>query len=151
MNFGPGSDNTYGRGVYHLDGYYRTWQRRVDPGCEYNNIDRAWRKEYKKSTYFTEFEQKQWNQAQRTYYDFPEFYKARYNIFRRMQRAPLNFFEFTLLPKLGVPPIHATHIRAGIPLIAAAAMTAWAVTYYFRYKSTKWESVIDFILMKIIL
>merc|ERR1712110_1339663 len=69
------------------------WQRRVDPGCEYNNLDRAWRKEFKKSTYFTEFEQKRFNSIQRTYYDFPEFYKARYNIFRRMERAPLNVLE----------------------------------------------------------
>jgi len=140
MNFGPHSDYTYGRGIYHLDGYYRTWQRRVDPGCEYNNLDRAWRKEFKKSTYFTELEQKRFNSIQRTYYDFPEFYKARYNIFRRMERAPLNVLEHKILPKLGVPPLHATHIRMFIPVTAAVLAAAWATTYYFRYRSTKWES-----------
>ena len=136
MDFGTPSNDTYGRGLQNVEGYYTEVNRRTNPKAEFNNIDRAWRSEYLKSMKLTS------SDAVRTDLELtnPDYYKARYNIFRRIYRAPGHFIHKNILNKM-VSPDMAYRIRGFSAVFAGMVMFGWVSMHYALYRGNNWASV----------
>ena len=136
MDFGTPSDSTYGRGLQNVEGYYTEVNRRTNPKAEFNNIDRAWRAEYLKSMNLTS------SDAIRTDLELvnPDYYKARYNIFRRIYRAPGHFIHKNILNKM-VSPDMAYRIRGTCAVTMGFILAGWVGMHYALYRGNTWHSV----------
>ena len=139
MDFGTPSNDTYGRGLQNVEGYYTEVNRRTNPKGEFNNIDRAWRSEYLKSMKLTS------SDAVRTDLELtnPDYYKARYNIFRRIYRAPGHFIHKNILNKMFSPDM-AYKIRGCSAVFAGMVMFGWVSMHYALYRGNDWSSVSRF-------
>jgi len=135
MDFGTPSNDTYGRGMQNVEGYYTEVNRRTNPKGEFNNIDRAWRSEYLKSMKLTS------SDAVRTDLELtnPDYYKARYNIFRRIYRAPGHFIHKNILNKMFSPDM-AYKIRGCSAVFAGMVMFGWVSMHYALYRGNDWSS-----------
>ncbi|XP_034945005.1 uncharacterized protein ND-B17 [Chelonus insularis] len=69
----------------------------------------------------------------------PEYYKQRYNAFRRFYRWPLDQLENFLTPKIGTDWAYCC--RHGISKTFFALMFTYYMVYYFKYNSNDWTRV----------
>jgi hypothetical protein len=103
----PEADPTFSRGYQKIIGPYTSKWRRVSPTGEYDNVDRAWRAQWKADQVLSH------NDGKFDFYNNPDYIKARYNIFRRIWQAPMNAFE-AALRRYGVESSKAYGIRYGV-------------------------------------
>jgi len=140
---GPHKDNAWGKRHLNIEGYYRTYQPRVSPDGEFGNEDRSWRKQWLKDQQlkgadvhspptgdgFNEY------QLEKN----PEYRKARWNIFRRTLRMPMDFIESAVINTTG---LHWTKARFGRNLVSygwKSMLVVWAFSYHLMYRANDWE------------
>ena len=140
---GQHSDPRWGKRHLNIEGYYRTFHPRVSPDGEFGNEDRKWRAQWLKdqklkgadlhsSAYGSGLNQYQLEQI-------PEFREARWNIFRRTFRMPMDFIERSIINTTG---IHWTKIRMGRNFFSygwKGALLFYTFTYHMMYRSNNWE------------
>ena len=137
MDFGPHSDATYGHGKAPLQNYYYERNNRVHPKGEFNNIDRAWRKEYLKTELYT---QRDLPANMPDFEQNPDYRKARYNIFRRIYRFPMDIVEFKIMGSF-LPWHQAKFIRHGLKGFGWGFAIVTSLMYYSLYSANDWSQV----------
>ena len=135
MDCGAGSSQNWGKSNVGLEGYFDRRNARIDPQAEYNDIDRKWRKKYLASQHLSA------NDNKIDLYRNADYKKWRYNIFRRIWRAPLDFVEFNVISKIYPDWTQARGVRHAISVF----LGAWAIgvmgAYYGKYASDDWARV----------
>ena len=140
---GPHEDPRWGKRHLNIEGYYRTFQPRMSPDGEFGNEDRKWRAQWLKdqklvgADVHSPLGSSGLNQYQLE--QIPEFRKARWNIFRRTFRMPMDFIERAVINTTG---IHWTKARFGRNFISYGWKTAlffYAFTYHLMYRANDWE------------
>ena len=113
-DLGPHETPTWGKKQLNIEGYYRTFQPRVSPDGEFGNEDRKWRQQWLKDQQLKGADVHSpptgsgINQYQLE--QIPEWRKARWNIFRRTARIPMDIIEGGIIKTTGM---HWTAVRAG--------------------------------------
>jgi len=140
---GPNQNPTWGKRSLNIEGYYRTFQPRVSPDGEFGNEDRKWRAQWLKDQKLKGVDVHSppggsgWNQYQLE--QIPEFRKARWNIFRRTYRMPMDFIERAVINTTG---LHWTKARFGRNFISygwKVAFVFYAFSYHLIYRANDWE------------
>ena len=135
MDFGKHPDKHWGFGEQYLESYYQRRNARMDPESGFNNIDRNWRRAFMKAQSFSP------NDAALDLYANPDYKKARYNIFRRIARAPMDFVEFNIIQKFQPNYKAARAIRHGISIMIGFYVATLGVTYFALYRGNDWTKV----------
>ena len=133
---GPHEDPLYGRkNPVNLTSVWNKQRARVDPQAEFNNLDRAWRKQYLLDKKLTANDGN-WIQV----YQMPEYRKARYNILRRIGRFPLDVMENVMM-KAGMSPPTAYTVRRFSGAMAKTMIFCWVIAFNFNNTNiNNWES-----------
>ena len=137
MDFGPHHKNCGTNGFHYLESYFSKRNARMDPNAEYSQADRDWRKAYKKLTKLDH------NDGRIDMHQNPDYYKARFNIFRRIFRAPMDFVEYNIIAKMPYVPNweHARALRSTASMVGGFMLLGWYITYYSLYKGNDWTKV----------
>ena len=69
------------------------------------------------------------------------FRKARYNIFRRVWRMPMDFVEYNILNKMYVDWRRAKAVRGTITMFGGIGVVMMYFSYYTLYCANDWSSV----------
>ena len=145
MDLGKHESISWGKKHLNIEGYYRTFQPRVSPDGEFGNEDRKWRQQWLKDQHLkgadlhsSPIDGTGLNQYQLE--QIPEWRKARWNIFRRTLRVPMDIIEGGIIKAVGMP--YWTAVRSGRNMFSYG-WKIMAVTYMFSYhlmyKSNNWE------------
>ena len=113
MDFGEHATTSWGKKYSFLQGYFGRKVSRIDPNVEFNNRDRSWRKKWLHAQVLSE------NDGKLDLYRNADYRKARFNIFRRVYRMPMDFVEFNIFSKIMPTWYHARALRkvcAGLPM-----------------------------------
>lgn len=132
---GKPADPTWGRGSQFLESYYHRRNARMDPEAGFNTVDRNWRRAFQKAQAFSA------NDAALDLYANADYRKARYNIIRRIARAPGDFIEFNIIQKFQPNYKAARGIRRGLAIFAGAYVAGCALAYYCLYRGNDWSRV----------
>ena len=143
MDEGKHENVTWGRKHLNIEGYYRTFQPRVSPDGEFGNEDRKWRQQWLKDQHLkgADVHSPATGSALNQYQleQIPEWRKARWNIFRRTIRIPMDIIEGAIIKTTG---INWTAVRSGRNIFSYG-WKLMAVTYMFSYhlmyKANDWE------------
>ena len=135
MDFGPHQDNQGGKQSHFLESYFNRRNARMDPNADFNNIDRDWRTRWKSIQTLSE------NDGKLDLYRNPDFRKAKYNIFRRITRAPMDWVEFNLLSKWYPDWRMARGARGACQILFGVTAVVYYISYYSRYCANDWQTV----------
>jgi len=129
---GPKASLSHGKAVHDVEGLFHHQSRRVAPGL-FSDVDRAYRAKFLKAQQMTARDQ-----ATHLFYlwDNPDFRKARLNPLRRIWQAPVEAFERSLRPMLGLGGAFTARFMLTKSLWALAA--GWYIAYYMKYRSSDW-------------
>ena len=140
---GPHQSSTFGKRHLNIEGYYRTYQPRVSPDGEFGNEDRKWRSQWLKDQHLkgADVHSPPTGEAFNVYQleQIPEYRKARWNIFRRTLRMPMDLIEGALIKTTG---LHWTQARAARNLFSygwKGMVLVWAFSYHLMYRAHDWE------------
>jgi hypothetical protein len=140
---GAHEDPRWGKRHLNIEGYYRTFQPRVAPDGEFGNADRKWRAQWLKDQKLvgadkhSPFGSSGLNQYQLE--QIPEFRKARWNIFRRTLRMPMDLIERAVINTTGM---HWTKARFGRNAFSygwKGALFFYTFAYHMMYRANDWE------------
>jgi len=134
MDFGPHQDNQGGKQSHFLESYFNRRNARMDPNADFNNIDRDWRTRWKSIQTLSE------NDGKLDLYRNPDFRKAKYNIFRRITRAPMDWVEFNLLSKWYPDWRMARGARGACQILFGVTAVVYYISYYSRYCANDWQT-----------
>ena len=135
MDFGPHQDTQGGKPQHYLESYFNRRNARMDPNADFNNIDRDWRVRWQKNQHLSA------DDGKLDLYRNPDYKKARYNIFRRISRAPMDWVEFNLLSKWYPDWRIARGARGGLGVLAGITAVVYYFSYYSRYCGNDWQTV----------
>jgi len=132
---GPHQDPAYGiKQPVNLTHVWRQQRARVDPVSEFNDLDRNWRKQYLADKKLT---LNDGNKLQ--VMRMPEYQKARYNIFRRIGRFPLDMLENAMI-KGGMQLPAAMMTRRALGSAGKFMIVVWTVVSLFSDENiNNWE------------
>ena len=142
-DWGPHEDLSYGKKRINIEGYYKTFVPRVSPDGEFGNEDRKWRHQWLKDQVLKGADkyspptttQENMRQLEQN----PEWRKARYNIFRRIMRAPMDAAENVLIKTTGIHWLTARNIRLFYSSGWKWMAVVWLFSYHLMYQSNNWE------------
>jgi len=143
MDYGPHETKTYGRRTLNIEGYYRTFVPRVSPDGEFGNEDRKWRAQWLKDQQLKGADVHSpptgsgLNQYQLE--QIPEYRKARWNIFRRTLRAPMDLVESALIKTTGMHWTKARFFRNVYSYGWKGFFLFSMFSYHLIYRANDWE------------
>ena len=140
---GPHESQTWGKKSLNIEGYYRTYQTRVSPEAEFGNEDRSWRKKWLNDQVLkgADVHSPPTGDALNEYQleKIPEYRKARWNIFRRTFRMPMDAIESAVINTTGM---HWAKARCGRNFFSYGwklGVVVWAFSYHLMYRANDWE------------
>ena len=142
-DYGPHESKSWGKKHLNIEGYYRTFVPRVSPDGEFANEDRKWRAQWLKDQELKGADVHSTPRGEgynvKQLEANPEWRKARWNIFRRTFRLPMDFIENAVINTTGLHWTKARLLRNGFSYGWKGMAIVWAFSYHLMYKANDWE------------